>query len=233
MICEEYSKLGNAEFKPTYFCTDQYPVQPTWKDNKIIRSSYDFFRCYKFLPSWKFTDPILFASTIPNRIREAKKQGYKVEVLKDPGINRYQSFKLAEFRGFVEQFYDTFSERYVALILLLDRIVYFINHIVPTIYAYADYYEREFKRKKYKLIAFDRRNHLYQYGALIAARRVGLKSLYFRHGWDAYDIEDRADKWLRCFDYFMSDVEIDVEVFREIRDKKGYKSKVIGGENVL
>jgi hypothetical protein len=166
-------------------------------------------------------------------MREAKLAGYKIEVLKDLYIASDHYYMSEEFRLLIEEFFRerTPMGKINAVRLLIDRLAYFVNYIVPTIYAYAAYYEQLFEKKEYKVICFDRRNKLYQYGALIAARRIGLKSIYFRHGWDAYDIEDRADKWLRCFDYFVSDVQLDYSLFKQVGEQKGYKAQVIGGEN--
>jgi hypothetical protein len=176
-----------------------------------IKGIYYLFSGLRFLPFWK-RKRILFADSTPHLIREAKRQGYRVSVLSSKPVEPLPLSAPVPGRTI-----RWIVDKLVWEELLVSRISYFVNIIVPLILRYASKYEVQFRTGKYSCIVFTRRNQLYQYGALIAANRVGLPAVYVRHGWDAYDIWIR--QWTRFapFDYYVCPVE---------EDKKFYYSKI-------
>ena len=127
-----------------------------WRDNKIIRSIFDYLRYYKWKPSFDTSGVTLFASNMPY-IKMFKKAGKRVEILQDVSVLwEPHNFKIKDelFKNFPIEMRILNNRR------LVSRLYAFINQIVPKIFAYADYYTSYFKRHYYAGIIFNRRNKL-------------------------------------------------------------------------
>lgn len=184
------------------------------RDNKILRFVYNYFRSYMFVPRIKNNDPILFADFIPDRIKDCKLSGYKIKVLKESKINFSEKKNNFDFDGIFDLFEGIGIESKLAHELLNIRFTYFMNKIIPEVLAYIKYFIDYFQRNKFSCIVFNRRNKLYHYGALIAAKHVGLKTVYCRHGWDLYDNWIRKYNHFGLYDYHVCYDMSDVEFFR-------------------
>uniref|UniRef100_A0A6M3JSS2 Uncharacterized protein n=1 Tax=viral metagenome TaxID=1070528 RepID=A0A6M3JSS2_9ZZZZ len=222
-----YYRLVNA---PTNFPV--FGSKGIYKRPKI-KSVLNWGRCLRFIPSWKKNKTLLFASVIPDRIREAKLTGYRVGGLPIP---KFECSRQIGCRPSVPLFQNIDDEfdfpPFTSQEILWPRIKHFLNKIVPEIQFYAEWYEKYFGYEKYfevnkfSCLVFNRRNQLYQYGALIGARMAKLPCTYIRHGWDAYSDEKlwwRVEQRFRPFDYFICPNKLDIEFYKPIGERNGCK----------
>ena len=225
-----------------YFRLIKHKKISVFYSNKIYRRGKDrriadWIRCLEFISSWKNNKSLLFASAISDKIREAKLKGYKINLLPIPKFtiksSFYTSIKSCFYTSIpIPLFFSIDKEFDLPIFLSQDilwpRINHFLTKIIPEIEFYVKWYEGYFQKKDFQCLVFNRRNHLYQYGALIAARKIGLKTIYARHGWDAYDDNGlwwRTEQRLRPFDYFICPNELDREFYKPLGDK--YKCQII------
>jgi hypothetical protein len=214
-----YFQLTGKEFKISF--SGEYYYQKDW------REIAEWIRCLQFIPSWKRNKSLLFAAPMSEKIREAKLKGFKTEILHIPHYEHFSYFQpsppISLFQSIDKEFdFPPFTSQNI----LWPRIKYFLVKIIAEIKLYAEYYEKYFRENEFSCLVFNRRNHPYQYGALIAARKMGLKTIYIRHGWDAYDDNKlwwRPEQRLRPFDYFVCPNKLDQEYYTALGNKYGCK----------
>jgi len=181
-----------------------------------VKSGLNWGRCLRFIPSWKKNKTLLFASVIPDRIREAKLAGYRVGMLPIP---QFESPRQIDCRPSVPLFQSIDDEfgfpPFVSQEILWPRVRHFLTKIVPEIQYYAEWYEKYFKESEFSGLIFNRRNQLYQYGALIGAKMAKLPCTYIRHGWDAYKERYWGFEKIRLYNKFIFMAELDTNYFKE------------------
>jgi len=196
--------------------------------NSSLKSLYYFLREYRFLPSWK-RSKILFASQVKGEIKKTKLRGYRVQIIKPMfGAFHCRVFKIHFLSSLIDGLADYFDcdKKFIDSIFG-SRLIYYSFKIVPEILSGIDHYKKVFQKSKANVIVFNRRNQVYQYAALIAAKKVGMKTVYIRHGWDAYDSWIR--KWVRFkpFDYFVATTDEGKEFYKKKVEEWGLETVVI------
>lgn len=188
----------------------------------------DWFCLLRFVPSWRGNKTLLFAAPM-RQVREAKLRGYEVGVLPVPRYWRKSSPSVGRMFPLFQSVDDEFGfPPWTSFNVLYTRVYHFLTDIAPKIEFYARHYERYFVKNRSSCLVFDRRNQLYQYGALIAARKAGLRTCYIRHGWDAYGpLWWRTEQRLRPFDYFVCPNELDVGFYRNLVMEEGLKVRIL------
>lgn len=181
-----------------------------WRDNFVLRRLYDIFRYWMWLPSLPYGRKYLFASTMPE-VRNFKFKGKRVEFIwKGPKLsgNIKYSHKIPE--SLMSNFFGYPSTRTI----IHPVIKYFVNVIVRKVLIYADYYWLELGEIKPDCVIFNRRNKLYQYGLLIAAKKRGIKTAYFKHGWEGYDFYHEDYRRLKMYDVVITKTKDEEEYFK-------------------
>jgi|GEM_PF-3585107 len=198
-----------------------------WRDNKGIRGTYDWFRYLQFLPSWKRNERFLFASPMSG-LRTFNRLGKITGLVKEKEYNIKLDDFLLDIMDLVNKIDDLGGfDKSVSFVLLRDRIYYFVEKIVLKILCLKDFYIRYLKENKFDAVIFTRRNKLYQYGLLLAARQLYIPTIYVKHGWEAYD--NWANDWnrLRLYDYFVTHTKEDKEFFSNRVEENCWNCKVI------
>ena len=184
-----------------------------WRDNKKIRNTYDWFRCFRFIPAYGGKKKILLSASIPNLERKLRLKGAYIKLAPE------LSWNVIFFNhSLTDNFFESISQQIgidsiICKKILEKRLAFFTNIIVPLIINFAERYDSFFKKNKFDLVIFPRRNHLYQYGLLIAAKRAGIETAYIRHGWDAYDNWVRYYTRFEPYDLFITGTELDKEFY--------------------
>jgi len=215
-----YYRWVNAPTKFPVFGSKEIYKRPK------VKGILNWGRCLRFIPSWKKNKILVFALVIPDRIREAKLTGYRMEILPIPKFKSLrQSKEILETQWFncspsvplFQSIDDEFEfPPFVSQEILWPRVRHFLTKIVPEIEYYARWYEEYFKENDFSGLVFNRRNQLYQYGALIGARMAGLPCTYIRHGWDAYVDRYWGFEKIRLYDKFIFRTELDANYFKEV-----------------
>jgi len=184
----------------------------SWRDNKLIRSLYDYFRYYRFLIPWKRNEEILFASPMI-QMKYYRLKGYYVTQAPIYDERKVLSTKYPEK---IFQRIDDYcgSKSGLAKSILKSRFDLFFNEIQPTVYYNAERYEKYLNknRKRFRMVVFTRRNRPHHYSLLMAATNVGIKTVYFRHGWQAYKMWE--DDWSRTGMYDEI-IDFGVKIYKE------------------
>ena len=197
-----------------------------WRDNFYIRTSYDFFRYCSFVPSWKGKRKYLFASAMPG-VRTFKLKGLWCEVAADYDIGDYRMDHIIPDSIVEELSSITGIDVIVTDALLRKRLNHFVNVIVPKILGYKLKWEGYLFKNNISAVVFTRRNKLYQYGLLLAARALNIPTVYVKHGWQAYD--NWCNDWsrLKVFDYFVTHIESDRLFFSKRVKENNWKCEVL------
>jgi len=188
-------------------------VTHNWKDNEVIRSVYHWFRCLRFVPSWN-NRQLLLASDISRVERYFKKKGFVVDVARDLKLIVNSNILKIPNR-FFESIAFQASIGHVCCIALLElRLSWFVNVAIPSILDYKEHYKQILSKRKYDVVVFTRRNKLYQYGLLMTANDLGIRTVYVRHGWDAYKSWIGYHRRKRFFTDFVSEVAMDRDLYK-------------------
>ena len=197
-----------------------------WRDNRGIRTIYDYFRYCGFLPSWGRGKRYLFASAMDG-VLTFREKGRICEVAIDYDV----AFQVGNYpiNYSIVKGVASFTGIDISIVekVLESRLYYFINTIVPKILKYKLAYQRYLFRKETDCVIFTRRNKLYQYGLLLAASGMGIPTVYVKHGWEAYDNWSNDWRRLRVYDYFVTHNELDRVFFSKRVEENGWKCEVV------
>lgn len=193
-----------------------------WRDNRLLRWGYNYIRYLRFLPAWriKTKNRILFASPM-RQVRECKLMGCMAVVDSPCGWKKVKGnfpyFYHKIPKPLFTDFAIAYDVSYVAAIEVLgERLKYFVNSILPRVFAMKNYYKLWLVQKGHwpDCIIFTRRNKLHHYALLMAARQLKIETVYVRHGWDGYD------PW---FDGYERIIPYDVSVFETEDEREHYR----------
>ncbi|MBW8001699.1 MAG: hypothetical protein FVQ80_06715 [Planctomycetes bacterium] len=203
----------------------------SWRDIGFIRNVYDWFRYCRFIwfgkPSgWTY----LFASTMAT-LRDMKFQFRKCKVVPivDVIVNRTGSFhwdvdslcsNLSDFCG---------VDLELVQVVVGPQLDHYLKCVVPKIVEHSKFYFEYLKKfPRYKTaVIFTRRNRLYQYGLLIAAKQLGIPTYYVKHGWEGYNSWITDWRRLKVYDHFVASREGERKFFRKHAAENGFKCEVL------
>jgi len=179
-----------------------------FRDTKYIRGVLDYIRCLEFLPKYR-KENILFVNRIPNEIRDAKLKGYGVNIITPESYLPQSSEKNS---GIHNSVYQTIEDNYGIPIKIssriLDRVLeYYVYQYLPLVLRYKEAYLNHFRQVKYDCVVFRHRTVPYQFGAYLATKEVGIKTVYIRHGWDAFYNPITYKVRRGVYDYFVCPTE--------------------------
>lgn len=193
-----------------------------------LRAIVDYVRSLGFFPAWRNNKPVLFADVMPKIMRHVALMGYQWDV---PVFNSDIELPKDEMK-LDQSLFDDIAEYLtcdwkLAHSILHTRLLTFANATVPTCMALVPKFVESFLRQDPSCIIFNRRNKIYHYAALIAARKVGVPTVYIRHGWDAYDSYWRRFSRFQPFDYFVCGVDQDRYFYRQKVEQWKVRTNVI------
>lgn len=200
-----------------------------WRDNAYIRAWYDTLRYCMFLPSYKRDKKYLFASPMGG-VRTFKLKGKWCDVACDSIVSNYK-VDSREYKTpySIVNSIENFTGFSIGIVerVLESRLDYFVNVIVQKILKYKLTYQKYLYKNSIDCVIFTRRNKLYQYGLLLAARDLGIPTVYVKHGWDAYDSWCNDWNRLRLYDYFVTHNELDREFFKKRVEENNWDCEVV------
>lgn len=220
----------------TYLYTKtEQKKQTNFKDIPFVRGTYNWFRNYEFLPSWNKDLHLCFANIIPGKIQEARKRGHKVTMLPEWKGNGYEIKEVEpNYDKFDSKIIKTFSsyfniDAHIVRGCLFNSLYHFVFEVAPKIIraekAYVDYFQE--KKDDFSVLIYNRRNKPYLYASLIAANKVGIKTMYIRHGWSADEAWENFYTRFAPFDYFLAPSAIDRDFYKRRAQEWGVQCQVI------
>lgn len=193
-----------------------------------VRGPYDWLRTLRFLPAWK-RGTLCFANTVPDKMREAKLRGFRVRAL--PRLARefyvpYTHWISIPLRA-MSFLNRTLGFPVNVCAVLEDQLTRFFCDFLPEVLVLKEGYKKYLSSQEFSYIIFNRRNKAHLYAAHMAAREIGFKTVYVRHGWSADDAWENIHTRLRSFDYFSVLTQEDHAYYRDLCEREGLQCKVI------
>lgn len=199
-----------------------------WKDNKYIRNIYDWFRYKMFLNNMGKSD-YLFASYM-NGVKSFNNKRISCDVVRrlPKELLIIMPYIPSNFNNKIfNEINSIFNLKYDCKKILEDRFRYFIKWILSQVFSYRDYFIGYLIKKDYKAVIFNRRNKLYQYGLLLAARKLNIPTIYVKHGWEGYKNTYDDIRRLALYDYFVVHNKLDKEFYTNMVKKQNLNCEII------
>lgn len=180
-----------------------------------LRGWYDWARAARVLKWGGYGGArFCFTSVLPGMMCRVAQAGHRAAVLPRfeseaelwgdwPVFIARALVELSRFTGFPMAVCDC----------LLPQLNQFFHSFLPKVQDLRGRYKIFFKPFGFYYIIFNRRNKPHLYAAHMAARDMGIKTVYVRHGWSADDAWENRYTRLSTFDYFIPLAQVDHEFY--------------------